>query len=103
MSAEDLELLHNQMCDQINFFKGSINKIYYCSHLISENCSCRKPNTGMIKQAIIDFPEINIEESYLIGDSVSDITAGRSMGLISVKVDQEYTLKKWTEELMMVL
>ena len=80
-----------------------IDKIYYCPHLAAENCSCRKPNPGMIQQAIIDFPEIKVEDSYLIGDSDTDILAGNKTGLITVKVDNEYTLLKWCDELLSVI
>ena len=44
---------------------------------------------------MIDFPEIKLSQSYLIGDSDTDIIAGNTMGLITVKVDNEYTLSKW--------
>jgi histidinol phosphatase-like enzyme len=57
----------------------------------------------MIEQAIIDFPNLENKNSYLVGDSDSDITAGNKMGLITVKVDNEYTLAKWSEELLSVI
>jgi D-glycero-D-manno-heptose 1,7-bisphosphate phosphatase len=103
MSAEDLNSLHKNMLQQLKTTGGSIEKIYYCPHLDSENCKCRKPNTGMIEQAIINFPDLENENSYLVGDSDSDITAGNEMGLITVKVDNEYTLAKWCEELLSVI
>ena len=77
-----------------------INKIYYCPHLEELDCMCRKPNPGMIRKAIIDFPEISIQDSYLIGDSDSDIQAGKRMNLKTIKVDDDYTLVKWTEALL---
>ena len=52
---------------------------------------------------MIDFPEIKLEQSYLIGDSDTDIIAGNKMGLITVKVDNEYTLSKWCNELFSVI
>jgi len=103
MSAEQLDTLHLYMELEIEKSGGAITKIYYCPHLALENCSCRKPNSGMIQQAIIDFPAINIEESYLIGDSDSDIEAGKKEQLNTVKVDNEYTLSKWGEELLSVI
>ena len=103
MSAEDLNSLHKNMLQQLKTTGGSIEKIYCCPHLAAENCKCRKPNTGMIEQAIIDFPDLENENSYLVGDSDSDITAGNEMGLITVKVDNEYTLAKWSEELLSVI
>ena len=54
----------------------------------------------MIKYAIVDFPKIIIENSYLVGDSDSDIEAGRIMKLNTVKVDSYYTLEKWTADLV---
>jgi len=102
MSANDLNTLHQYMLQQLKVKGGVIEKIYYCPHLAAENCSCRKPNPGMIQQAIIDFPTIKIEESYLIGDSDSDIIAGDKMGLNTIKVDNEYTLSKWYDELLSV-
>ena len=77
--------------------------IVTCPHRHRDNCNCRKPNPGMIQQAINDFPEIKVEDSYLIGDSDTDILAGNKMGLITVKVDNEYTLLKWCDELLSVI
>tara|TARA_B110000444_G_scaffold163404_1_gene152740 strand:- start:49 stop:552 length:504 start_codon:yes stop_codon:yes gene_type:complete len=102
MSDKDLDALHNYMLFELKKNGGLINKIYYCPHFDSERCNCRKPNPGMIQQAIIDFPEIEIEDSYLIGDSDTDIIAGNKMGLITVKVDSEYTLSKWCDDLLSV-
>ena len=103
MSADDLNTLHQYMLQQLKAEGGIIEKIYYCPHLAAENCGCRKPNPGMIQQAIIDFPDIKIEDSYLIGDSDTDIMAGERMQLITVKVDSEYTLSKWCDELLSVI
>ena len=103
MSDKDLDALHEYMLLELEQNGGVIDKIYYCPHLSSENCNCRKPNPGMIQQALIDFPEIKLAHSYLIGDSDTDILAGNKMGLISIKVDDEYTLSKWCNELLTVI
>jgi len=103
MSDKDLDALHEHMLLELEKNGGVIDKIYYCPHLSSENCNCRKPNPGMIQQALIDFPEIKLAHSYLIGDSDTDIIAGNKMGLISIKVDDEYTLSKWCSELLTVI
>lgn len=103
MTEADLNLLHSFMTSEIGKLNGKIDKIYFCPHLVSVNCNCRKPNPGMINQAIADFPDIDRQNSYLIGDSDSDIEAGNCMNLNTVKVDNEYTLAKWTAELMSVI
>ena len=99
MTQFDLNTLHFKMQQKIEYYGGRIDKIYYCPHLESDNCLCRKPKPGMIKNAIIDFPEIKIDHSYLVGDSDSDIEAGRIMQLKTIKVDNNYTLEKWVIDL----
>ena len=103
MSDNDLDVLHEYMLFEIKKNGGVIDKIYYCPHLATESCNCRKPNPGLIQQAMIDFPKIKLAQSYLIGDSGTDIIAGNKMGLITVKVDNEYTLSKWCDELFSVI
>ena len=100
MKESDLHCLHDQMQNKIKKSGAEITKIYYCPHLEEENCLCRKPKPGMIQQAMIDFPTIKIKDSYFVGDSVSDILAGKKMNLKTIKVNNDYTLAKWTEDLL---
>ena len=100
MSKEDLNKLHQNMISEINLHGGQIDKIYYCPHLESDRCNCRKPANGMIKKALQDFPEIIINRSFLIGDSESDILAGKSMHMCTVKVDNEFTLFSWVNQIL---
>lgn len=59
-----------------------ISKVYYCPHHpdITGFCECRKPNPGMILQAVKEF-NLDISECVLIGDMESDIEAGRKAGI----------------------
>mgnify|MGYP001278707741 CR=1 FL=1 len=79
MSKDDLNILHQKMIDEIEKAGGQIDKIYFCLHLEKDNCNCRKPKIGMIENAINDFPSINLQKAYLIGDSLSDIQAGERL------------------------
>jgi len=54
-----------------------ISAIYYCPHSNKATCDCRKPKPGLISQATKDF-NINLKESALLGDSQSDIEAGKA-------------------------
>lgn len=56
--------------------------VYYCPHLPHENCKCRKPSPGMLIAAHTKY-NIKLELSHMIGDSESDILAGRSAGVRS--------------------
>jgi len=95
MTKDDLNLLHLQMQRKLSVDFDLIDKIYFCPCLEVENCNCRKPKTGMLENAKLDFPEIKIEDSFLIGDSDSDIIAGKKFGLTTIKVSTEFTLFDW--------
>jgi D-glycero-D-manno-heptose 1,7-bisphosphate phosphatase len=59
-----------------------ITKVYYCPHHpeISGPCMCRKPEPGMLLQAVKEF-DLEISECILIGDKESDMEAGRRAGI----------------------
>ena len=99
MTEDDLNLLHLQMQRKLNPDFDLIDKIYFCPCLEGDSCNCRKPKTGMLEEAKLDFPEIIIKNSYLIGDSESDIEAGNKFGLKTIKVNETYTLNNWLESI----
>ena len=99
MTEDDLNLLHLQMQRKLNPDFDLIDKIYFCPCLEGDSCNCRKPKTGMLDEAKLDFPEIIIKNSFLIGDSESDIEAGNKFGLKTIKVNETYTLNTWLESI----
>ncbi len=57
-----------------------IDAFYYCPHVPEkEECVCRKPKDGLIKQAAAEL-NIDLANSIMIGDSLSDIVAGHACG-----------------------
>jgi D-glycero-D-manno-heptose 1,7-bisphosphate phosphatase len=81
-SVADFLQLTAWMIDQFLSFGITISKVYYCPHHpdITGPCECRKPNPGMIIQAVKEF-DLDITECVLIGDKESDIEAGRRAGI----------------------
>lgn len=59
-----------------------VEKAYFCPHLpeITGDCACRKPNPGMIVEAIKEY-DIDPEQSVLIGDKERDLLAGEKAGI----------------------
>ena len=100
MTENQLFTLHDKMLSEINKIGGKIEKIYYCSHLASANCDCRKPKSGMLLKAKEDFPDIDFSKSILIGDSDTDIIAAENVNIKSIKVSPIYTLTHWTKEFL---
>ena len=71
-SENDFTNLTNWMINEFKKNNVNILKVYYCPHTPDENCNCRKPKIGMIQQSLNDF-NIDLENSWLIGDKKSDI------------------------------
>lgn len=84
MTAEDLDGIHSLMLKEIKDAGGSIDKIYYCPHLVDDDCDCRKPKTGMPLQAKKDFPSIDFSKSVIVGDSRNDMEMGQRLGMATV-------------------
>jgi D-glycero-D-manno-heptose 1,7-bisphosphate phosphatase len=49
-----------------------IVKVEFCQHSPESRCSCRKPKTGMVDRIIMEY-NIDLENSWMIGDKQSDI------------------------------
>lgn len=76
--VENLQLIHENMIAEIEDAGGRIDKVYVCTEMESPN---RKPNPGMGLQAIKDFPAIDLKKSVMIGNTLSDMTFGRNLGI----------------------
>lgn len=87
MTHDDLATIHNHLMEQIQYFGGRIDEIYYCPDLEYEDSLNRKPNPGMGFQAKKDFPEINFKKSIMVGDSVSDIQFGKTLQMTTVRIN----------------
>lgn len=64
--------------------------IFYCPHGRHEGCDCIKPKPGMINDALSRYPEINMKESFLVGDSVNDMKLAEHFSLRSFGINVEY-------------
>lgn len=59
---------------------GRIEEIFICPHTPEDNCPCRKPKPGLIFKAKEKY-NIDLKNSILIGDSITDLQAGFSAGV----------------------
>ena len=71
-TLEDFKKLTDWMIKKLNEKEIFIKKVFYCPHGPEEKCTCRKPEIGMIEQALMEF-DIDLEHSWMIGDKQSDI------------------------------
>ena len=96
ITENQLKEIHDYLLKMMENNSCKITKIYYCPHLPNEKCNCRKPNTGMIEQAVKDF-KINLSNAILIGDSNSDIEAANKMKIKSIKIETNGNLIRLIE------
>jgi len=79
-SEEDFTTLTDWMIKEFKKKELKIEKVYYCPHSPEDKCHCRKPQTGMIEQALEEQP-LDLAHSWLIGDKQSDIDLARNAGI----------------------
>jgi D-glycero-D-manno-heptose 1,7-bisphosphate phosphatase len=93
MTVQDLEAIHLQMRADLARVGGRLDAIYYCPH-DKNQCDCRKPGIGLFQQAMRDFPQIDAANSVVIGDSLSDIEAGRKLGMRTIFINGDPAVQK---------
>jgi D-glycero-D-manno-heptose 1,7-bisphosphate phosphatase len=76
MKIEDVNDVHRRLNLKM---EGLIDGFYCCFHDHEDNCECRKPKPGLIHKAAAEM-DIDLEESWMIGDSESDIECGFAAG-----------------------
>ena len=86
MTASDLERVHQEMLRLAAAAGGRIDGVYFCPHAPVDGCDCRKPNPGMALQARQDFPDIDFAQSWMVGDSATDIQFGHNLGMTTVLI-----------------
>lgn len=88
----EMQALHQRMNADLARHRAGIDAFYHCPHhprgtvpRFSISCSCRKPQPGMLLQAIAEHG-IDVRSSVLIGDKESDLQAGSTAGICSLKM-----------------
>jgi D-glycero-D-manno-heptose 1,7-bisphosphate phosphatase len=93
-TKNDFDKLTLWMLEQFNLHNIEIEGVFCCPHAPNENCDCRKPKTGMVKQAqeIID---IDFENSWMVGDKDSDIQMAKNANIKNtIQVQSGHTFEK---------
>ena len=76
-TEDDLKDVHHKMRYVLKQHEVTLIDIFYCPHHpeFTGSCNCRKPNPGMILEAKKKY-NIDIENSYMVGDTLNDIQTG---------------------------
>jgi D-glycero-D-manno-heptose 1,7-bisphosphate phosphatase len=84
-NESDLEVLNQWLIKTLDKKSIRIDRIYHCPHAPGDKCSCRKPNIGMLMQAVNDFG-ISLNKSWIIGDDPKDVVMGRMANVKTIKL-----------------
>jgi D-glycero-D-manno-heptose 1,7-bisphosphate phosphatase len=98
---KDFYLLNQWMHDQFERHGITILETFFCPHLPEQDCNCRKPKPGLIKEASQKY-NIDLKNSWMIGDKEVDIKAANSAGISNTilvqtghKIDESKTNAKY--------
>ena len=74
-----------------NYLKDEIklDDIFVCYHDDHDNCKCRKPEPGLLLDAVKKW-DIDLKKSYMIGDRWKDIESGKKAGCKTIFIDHNY-------------
>lgn len=100
LKETELDEIHKKLESEIGKEWAYLDDIYYCPHHpdrwfegeipeLKIDCDCRKPKTGMIDRAVQQY-NIDITNSWIIGDSTTDIQTGKNAWLKTVAVRTGY-------------
>lgn len=91
-SVEDFEILTSWMVKTLKSSGVEISQVEFCPHGPNDDCTCRKPKIGMIDNILKNY-EIDLENSWLIGDKSSDIKCAHNANVkntIQVKSGHDF-------------
>ncbi len=99
ITFEGLNEVHNKMERLLGQEGAYVDGIYFCPHHPDKGfegevpelkivCDCRKPKPGLILRAAEDF-NIDLSQSYMVGDSDYDMKAGEAAGCMTVKIETD--------------
>ena len=84
VKMEEVIKMHDYIKKEID-----VDDILTCFHDDSDKCKCRKPKPGLLLDGSRKW-NINLKESYMIGDRWKDISAGVSAGCKTIFINNKY-------------
>ncbi|MCX8198086.1 MAG: HAD family hydrolase [Candidatus Micrarchaeota archaeon] len=93
-TVEDFHQFNNHLLGILEKEGIRIEKTYFCPHV--EGCDCKKPSTKYARQIEREF-NVNLAESWVIGDHPSDVLMGKNAGCKAIYVLTGHGAKHFDE------
>jgi len=84
-----LNLIHQRMYELLKAEGISLDALYFCPHVPEDDCSCRKPRTGLIELAAKELG-FDPQNCFVIGDKACDVELGQRVGAATFLVCTGY-------------
>ena len=92
----EMQRMHNKLETLLGLEHAFLDRIYYCPHHpeagfegerpeLKIRCDCRKPGIGMIQKAAVEL-NVDLAQSWMIGDTTTDMQTAKNAGLRSILV-----------------
>lgn len=93
VTEKELESIHEKYIKELEEYGCKIHKIYYCPHHPDYGCNCRKPQPGLLIKAS-EENDIDTTKSFMVGDRIMDVKAGKKVNCKTVLISTDYGLKE---------
>lgn len=90
-TRDDVERLHDRVAELLGNKGADVDAWAICPHRSVDDCSCRKPRTGMIDAILrqLNAP-IDFAASWMVGDKPGDVEFGGALGMRSILLTSRY-------------
>lgn len=100
ITRQKLDEINDRMMRELEKKGAHIDDIFICPHRDEDNCDCRKPKPGLFKQVKEKYRDIDLNNSWFIGDSGSDREAGNKAGCKTYMLRKEEDLRAALEKMI---
>ncbi len=83
MTQEDVDRIHTRLLAELSAAGARVDAVYVCPHQ-EGTCNCRKPLPGLLLRAQEDVPGMDLKRAAIVGDSLSDVRAGKVVGASAI-------------------
>lgn len=80
-TRQNLEAVHEAVVRTASSAGARILSSHLCLHRSEDGCDCRKPRTGLLREAIALRADCDLHATWMVGDGVTDVQAGATLEL----------------------
>jgi len=102
-SEQTVQEIHRALENILGENGAHLDAIYYCPHhpgagigVYKADCQCRKPKPGLLEKAATEL-SLDLRRSFIVGDKISDLAAGRAVSCQNILVRTGYGLESEKE------